>query len=109
MSGGPILIVRQVLFFVLLSSLPVPLPLIAQDNYPVPPGDPDTWKIPGQEERVVPGQLPAGPRERPMSQPSERDRQQGPSGEVTQEFQGTPGLGDYAGTGVTEAGPKQRR
>ena len=108
MSRGPLTVLPS-LFFVLISSLPVPLPLLAQDNYPLPPGDPETWKIPGQEERVAPEQLRAGPRERPMSQPSEQDRPQGPSGEVTQEFQGTPRLGDYAGTGMPEAGTKPRR
>jgi hypothetical protein len=89
--------------------------LHAQDNYPLPAGKPDTWRIPGQSERLTVPQetktasgeqieVPPPPGNEAIEGPT------GPSGQAEEEYTGTrEGLGGTAGTGITQFGTEENR
>ncbi len=86
--------------------------LKAQDNYPLPAGEPDTWKTPGEEEKLV--VEPAPRTASPDTLPSQQDyREQNmatrPGGEPEEEYTGTKDFGGIGGTGITEFGTERRR
>ena len=92
-----------------------PAPAEAQNNYPLPPGNPSDWGIPGQSETLVPEgeqtpapdalSAPALPGNEELNQPS------APAGEAQEEYTGTGdrGFGGIAGTGIDESGGGQNR
>ncbi len=81
----------------------------AQDDYPLPPGNPSDWGIPGRPEELLPE---AGQTSAPdvSSSPSPGNVELGqpsvPEGEAQEEYKGTadPGFGGVAGTGIGQSG-----
>jgi hypothetical protein len=83
----------------------------AQEDYPVPQGNPSTWGIPGHPEKL-PGEpqstlpnmfsTPPAPGNEALGQPS------APAGEAEENYTGTRGeFGGIAGTGVDQSGNAQ--
>ncbi len=81
----------------------------AQNDYPIPPGNPDDWGIPGRseqlpEEKAPPSNAFSAPpptgNEAAIAEPS------APAGEPQEEYTGTRdrGFGGIAGTGIDESG-----
>jgi len=81
----------------------------AQENYPVPKGDPSTWGIPGHAKKL-PVEPEAGPPNmfsapRPWGNES-LSRPSGPAGEAEETYTGTRVFGDgIGGTGIDRNGP----
>ncbi len=87
--------------------------LAAQEDAPIPPGNPDTWGIPGhavklpvEPQTTAPNifSAPSAPGNEALNQPS------GPAGEAEEKYTGTrAGFGGIAGTGIGQYGiPKNR-
>jgi hypothetical protein len=87
----------------------------AQNDYPVPPGNPSTWGIPGKPDTFV-------PKERQTSAPDEvlapsqpgneqLDEPSVPAGDAQEKYTGTRdrGFDGVAGTGIDQSGVEQKR
>jgi hypothetical protein len=87
-------------------------PAKAQEDYPVPPGNPESWSVPGQSETLLPGRpspLPSDPftaLRRPGNE--NQNLPNTPSGEAQEEYMGTGQFGGIAGTGITPFGTTNR-
>ncbi|MGD0232767.1 MAG: hypothetical protein ABSC19_20855 [Syntrophorhabdales bacterium] len=89
-------------------------PLKAQDDYPYPAGNPDTWGT-GRPERLAP-ETPGSPMsqegytatERPTGNQAQ-ERPDAPAGEAQEVYTGTRQFGGIAGTGMNQSGQVQGR
>lgn len=84
----------------------------AQENYPVPQGNPEDWGVPGRvhtlsEESSPPesGDLLSAPGQRVNA---DRNRPDVPWGEAQEGYTGTKPFGGKAGTGITDYGTESR-
>ena len=78
----------------------------AQENYPVPRGNPDTWGIPGHTEKLpVKPQFPFSMFSAPSPLGNEgQNGPTGPAGEAEEKYTGTKEFGGIAGTGIDKSG-----
>ncbi|OPY69761.1 MAG: hypothetical protein A4E57_01011 [Syntrophorhabdaceae bacterium PtaU1.Bin034] len=98
------------LLFILLSANGA----VAQEDYPVPRGNPDNWRIPGRSEALpAPQSEPSPPGDiftAPTAPGNEAQNPPGrPAGEAQEKFTGTRQFGGIAGTGITEFGIQRNR
>lgn len=85
----------------------------AQENYPVPPGDPEDWGVPGRARELpleqpspsAPADLLTAPRQQENAARNEPDV---PWGDSEEEYTGTKDFGGMAGTGITRYGTTSR-
>ncbi len=88
----------------------------AQNDYPLPSGNPRDWGVPGKPEKLVPEEqqqtsapdafsAPSLPGNEELNQPSV------PAGEAQEKYIGTRGrgFGGIAGTGIDQSGVEQNR
>ncbi len=84
----------------------------AEEDYPLPPGNPDTWKIPGQTDTFAPPEppmpsntfsAPPPPGNVGLEQPSV------PAGQAEEKYTGTRDFGPIGGTGIGQFGPDENR
>jgi hypothetical protein len=106
-----------ILLFLLfvMGTIFVPVPAEAQNDYPIPPGNPSGWGIPGKPKTFVPEErrtspptifsAPAPPGNEELNRPS------APAGEAQEKYTGTRdrGFGGIAGTGIDESRIQQNR
>ncbi len=90
-----------------------PAPAAAQNDYPLPPGNPDKWGIPGKPDTFAPKarqtsapdqfSAPAPPGNEELNEPSV------PAGEAEEKYTGTGdrGFGGIAGTGIDQPGVEE--
>jgi hypothetical protein len=100
-------------FLALMQVLFVAGQLAAQEDAPIPPGDPSTWGIPGhivklpvKSENNPPNifSAPSPPGNERQNQPT------GPAGEAEEKYTGTrAGFGGIAGTGIDQSGTHKNR
>ncbi len=114
MKGALRLGILPFLFFV-ASIVIVAAPVEAQDNYPIPPGNPSDWGIPGTPEKLVPEEQKTSAPDA-FSAPRPRGNEElneplVPAGEAQEEYTGTRdrGFGGIAGTGIDQSGVTQNR
>lgn len=86
-------------------------PAVAQEDAPIPPGDPATWGIPGH---VVKLPVKPAPPSTIFSAPSPQgnealNRSTGPAGEAEEKYTGGPVLGGVAGSGIDRFGIPEDR
>ncbi len=93
-----------------VSALVLPPFLCCQspDNYPLPPGPPEDWRIPGRPEPLVPTPPPPDDLETLANAPGQgnkaSNRPNMPAGEAYERYTGTRQFGGIAGTGITDSG-----
>ena len=87
----------------------------AQNDYPLPPGNPRDWEIPGKPDKFVPEERQTSAPDA-LSAPSPRENEKlsqpsVPAGEAQEEYTGTRdrGFGGIAGTGIDQSGVGQNR
>ncbi len=82
------------------------------DNYPLPPGPPEHWRVPGAPEPLVPAPAPPNDLETRANAPGEGNRGSNrpnvPAGEAYDRYTGTREFGGIAGTGITDFGTTSR-
>jgi hypothetical protein len=100
------------LLFVMVTIF-APTPAEAQNDYPLPQGNPSDWNIPGTPDKLVPEKrqtstpdmfsAPAPRGNEALNQPSV------PAGEAQEKYTGTRdrGFGGVAGTGIDQPGAGQ--
>ncbi len=85
----------------------------AQEDYPVPPGNPETWGIPGHVEKLPIKPQPGSPDMFSAPTPAGNEQQNQPSapaGEADEKYTGTRGdFGGIAGTGIGQTGTPENR
>ncbi len=83
------------------------------DNYPLPPGLPEDWRIPGRPEPLVPSPPPPDDLETRANAPGQgnqaSNRPNMPAGDAFERYTGTRQFGGIAGTGITEYGTRTNR
>ena len=82
----------------------------AQEDYPIPAGNPDRWMSSGRPEMSLPVQPPA-PEQKELSAglPQQGHGATSPElswGDAQEEYTGTQPFGGIAGTGITRFGPE---
>jgi hypothetical protein len=85
----------------------------AQENYPVPPGSPEDWGVPGRAQELplerhsssAPADLTTAPRQQENAAKNEPDV---PWGDPEEEYTGTKDFGGMAGTGINRYGTTSR-
>lgn len=108
---------KKACFSILLSlclCFPAAWIVTAQENYPVPPGDPEKWGFPGRSETIQPEQPSYGQSRQSSIAPApqgdeDANRPNTPSGEAQEKYTGTRQFGNIAGTGITPFGTENRR
>lgn len=107
--------VALITFAVVLSAL-MPAPFLCcqnPDNYPLPPGPPEDWRVPGRPEPLLPSPAPPSDLQTMAAPPGERsqapNRPNAPAGEAYDRYTGTRQFGGIAGTGITDYGIQRSR
>ncbi len=87
----------------------------AQEDYPIPPGNPNRWGIPGRTDEFRPPEprTPQGPQDMfsapPLPGNEKYEQPYGPEGEDQEKYTGTRVFGGIGGTGIGEFGPHENR
>jgi hypothetical protein len=83
------------------------------DNYPLPPGPSEDWRIPGRPEPLIPSPAPPPGPETMANAPGQgneaSNRPNVPAGEAFERYTGTRQFGGIAGTGITDYGVRRGR
>jgi hypothetical protein len=102
-------------FCLMLSTAIFLLPAVtaAQDNYPIPSGNPEDWTKPGRTYDIAPPQLSYGGSADPFVSRRHRENEarndpNAPWSESREEYTGTNQFGSIAGTGITAFGTRTR-
>jgi hypothetical protein len=108
--------VSIVTFLVAALSVLVLTPLLycqSPDNYPLPPGPPEGWRVPGRREPLIPAPPPPSGPESMANAPGQGNpqwnRPTAPVGEPFERYTGTRQFGGIAGTGITDYGTRPNR
>ncbi len=83
------------------------------DNYPLPPGPPEDWRVPGRPEPLVPSPAPPDDLKARANTPGQGNQASNrpgvPAGEAYERYTGTRQFGGIAGTGITDYGSRPSR